>query len=525
VSGSPGAGFVFTPSAALVGMQTLTYTAIGANVCGGIATTQVKVVAVPTVSIAPLPTTTYCPGSTPQTLTATPIGGTFSGPGVRNGNVFDPLLAGVGQHVLTYTAPGSICLAQAQTTVTVLPVIVVQRPADTTLCAASRPLVLTALPGGGTWAGPGVSGSPAAGFLFIPSVGLIGRQLLTYTAPGANMCGGMATVQVTVAATPTASIVPVPVATYCPGSPAVTLAGVPAGGTFSGPGVSGNSFSPGTAGVGQHLITYTYFAPGLDCPAVATTTIQVTPALVAQLPADTVLCGGGAISLALRALPAGGSWAGPGVSGSPAAGFRLMLPASAAGSYALTYTVGTGACAGLATRRIDVVPVPQFTASWEAASACPDNHTAPLSLRFTATSSLDNTAPVTVAWVFGDGSQGSGRTTEHTYAQGGTYQPRATLTYSGAGCQVSYVLAPITVQEQRVPNIITPNGDGDNDTFKPVFACAPHLRIYSRWGRLVYESAAYRNDWGAEAQPGGLYYYRLEAGSSPPVQGWLEVIK
>jgi hypothetical protein len=38
----------------------------------------------------------------------------------------------------------------------------------------------------------------------------------------------------------------------------VSLTGIPAGGSFSGPGISGNTFSPSLAGVGTHNITYTF---------------------------------------------------------------------------------------------------------------------------------------------------------------------------------------------------------------------------------------------------------------------------
>jgi glucose/arabinose dehydrogenase len=44
---------------------------------------------------------------------------------------------------------------------------------------------------------------------------------------------------------------------YCDTTPPVTLAGIPSGGTFSGPGISGNMFDPAVAGVGVHVITYT----------------------------------------------------------------------------------------------------------------------------------------------------------------------------------------------------------------------------------------------------------------------------
>lgn len=55
----------------------------------------------------------------------------------------------------------------------------------------------------------------------------------------------------------------------------VTLTGSPAGGAFSGPGVSGNTFDPATAGLGNHIITYTYTDATTGCSNTATTTIAV----------------------------------------------------------------------------------------------------------------------------------------------------------------------------------------------------------------------------------------------------------
>ncbi len=45
---------------------------------------------------------------------------------------------------------------------------------------------------------------------------------------------------------------------YCSNDPDVTLTGVPEGGTFAGAGITGNVFSPSTAGSGTHLILFTY---------------------------------------------------------------------------------------------------------------------------------------------------------------------------------------------------------------------------------------------------------------------------
>jgi hypothetical protein len=45
---------------------------------------------------------------------------------------------------------------------------------------------------------------------------------------------------------------------YLSTDPASTLAGTPGGGVFLGPGVSGSTFNPASAGTGQHTVIYTY---------------------------------------------------------------------------------------------------------------------------------------------------------------------------------------------------------------------------------------------------------------------------
>ncbi|MDZ7846896.1 MAG: PKD domain-containing protein [Owenweeksia sp.] len=51
----------------------------------------------------------------------------------------------------------------------------------------------------------------------------------------------------------------------------------PAGGYFSGPGVSGTTFDPGTAGIGEHEIYYIYQDGGCTDTAVNTLTVLNTP--------------------------------------------------------------------------------------------------------------------------------------------------------------------------------------------------------------------------------------------------------
>jgi gliding motility-associated-like protein len=116
---------------------------------------------------------------------------------------------------------------------------------------------------------------------------------------------------------------------------------------------------------------------------------------------------------------------------------------------------------------------------------------------------------------------------------GPTFQPTRTGTYSvTVSTPVCSVSDSIRVRLYDcpligvlVPNIITPNGDGHNDQLT-IIGLGPEpwaLRIFNRWGRCVYTTAHYRQDWTAQDLPDGIYYYLLQRPAAPQVKGWLEV--
>ena len=82
-------------------------------------------------------------------------------------------------------------------------------------------------------------------------------------------------------------------------------------------------------------------------------------------------------------------------------------------------------------------------------------------------------------------------------------------------------------QAGRIPNIITANGDALNGYLKvPATYGVPQLKVYSRWGKLVYESAAYHNDWGGTSVLPGVYYYLLTQPTCDlKLKGWVEVVR
>jgi gliding motility-associated-like protein len=62
------------------------------------------------------------------------------------------------------------------------------------------------------------------------------------------------------------------------------------------------------------------------------------------------------------------------------------------------------------------------------------------------------------------------------------------------------------------PNVITPNGDGKNESFSFTnLDMYPNskLSVFNRWGRKVYENGNYQNDWKGDNLAEGVYYYTL----------------
>jgi len=74
-------------------------------------------------------------------------------------------------------------------------------------------------------------------------------------------------------------------------------------------------------------------------------------------------------------------------------------------------------------------------------------------------------------------------------------------------------------------NLVTADGNGKNDNLTFVeYPLPAALQVYDRWGAKVYESEAYRNDWGAGVEA-GIYYYQYQLENCPPLKSWVQVIK
>ena len=86
-----------------------------------------------------------------------------------------------------------------------------------------------------------------------------------------------------------------------------------------------------------------------------------------------------------------------------------------------------------------------------------------------------------------------------------------------AGCDsISSLYLNVVSCEFEISNILTPNNDGQNDTWmindlSVISNC--EVRVYNRWGQIVFESSDYQNDWdgtkSGELLPDGIYFYSI----------------
>ena len=266
LSGSGASTYVWsggvTNAVSFVPVSTLTYTVTGTSAagCTNTATTTVTVNSLPTVT-ANSTAASVCAGNA-VTLTG---GGasTYSWTGGATDAVsFVPL------STLTYTVTGTGangCTNTATTTVTVNPLPTVTANSTAASVCAGTSATLT---GGGasTYAG---SGGVTNAVSFVP----VATLTYTVTGTGANGCTNTATTTVTVNPLPTV-IGTATTTTACLPDASIALTGAPAGGTWSGSGVTASTFSPATAGVGAQTASYNY-TDANGCSAVATVVITV----------------------------------------------------------------------------------------------------------------------------------------------------------------------------------------------------------------------------------------------------------
>ena len=169
-------------------------------------------------------------------------------------------------------------------------------------------------------------------------------------------------------------------------------------------------------------------------------------------------------------------------------------------------------------------------------------------VKFSFEGEIDSVEHNSWAWAFFDNPDKPSEITStsilqepiNVYAQtsksGNPFRVELTVKSANYGCDTTFSTGMIVLPVKlKIPNIFTPNGDGINDYFiidndpsggsieeatrgfehesyEPLndYYLTTKLTVFNRWGRIVYKSEDYKNDWDGGKLPDGTYFYVVE---------------
>jgi gliding motility-associated-like protein len=518
---------VFTPSLAVVGNNTYTYS-VGASTCAAVNTTTISVEQfVPSTITGSI--TTMCitnPVVNLSTaLTTSTLGvGVWSGNGVT-GTTFDPALAGAAVHTLTYstnsTPTASLCPSASTLNVTVnsqaQPTITAAGP----YCDNYTVQNMTVTPTGGVWSAVTPGSIVSAGGSFSPVSSIVGNNTLLYTLTN-GPCVNTETVAVTVVHFVPATITNT-VGPYCIYDAGVNLQTIAqfAGGIWTGAGVTGTNFVPATAGAGVHVVTYsTNPSPLLNCGAAESITITVNPKPEANAFPNVISgCNPVTIDYATSSYPTGTAIWDFGDGTVSDTGLTVTHIYTTPGTYTATlyYTDNIG-CKDttIATSGITSNPLP--IASFDPSVV--ETTVVDGQVEFTNQSTVlgDNT----YAWNIGGVYNSANVNESYLFVNSGNFVVTLVAT-TPEGCvddtSIVIVVNPDVVL--YVPNAFTPGADALNDLFHiflpptGVDFSTFNLVIFDRWGEQIYKTTDVNQFWNGSKNNSGetlkqdVYVYKI----------------
>lgn len=126
-------------------------------------------------------------------------------------------------------------------------------------------------------------------------------------------------------------------------------------------------------------------------------------------------------------------------------------------------------------------------------------------------------------WNMGTGNPLTDREVKnYIYEIPGEYTVTLTA-YNAAGCSLTASKKISAEPAFTLSNVITPNGDGKNDFFI-VPVASSSLEVFNRWGKSIFKTADYKNDWG-KGIANGTYLYVVDTPQGNHCKGWVEVLE
>ncbi len=305
---------------------------------------------------------------------------------------------------------------------------------------------------------------------------------------------------------------------YCSGT-TVNLTGS-GGGTYtwSGPNAfSSNSQNPSiSSSATNNSGTYTLIVTNTaGCSDTTQVSIIVNQTPAAPIAISDTTCAGGSLSLSANGTGTINWYSDAGLTNLVLADNNQFNPTLATNSNATYYITATAnGCTSAVTT----------ASAWNynvvaSANANPTSGFIPLNVQFTnASTGVDNTD--NFIWNVNNTTFSNGYNASYTFNNGGVYSVDLIVIETESGCTDT---ATVTVSVDgnitfSVPNIFTPNGDGQNDVFFIISNGLKEVKvsIFDRWGLKMYEYEGVNGSWDGKTTSGvdvsdGTYYYLLYA--------------
>ncbi|MEY8847197.1 gliding motility-associated C-terminal domain-containing protein, partial [Psychroserpens sp. XS_ASV72] len=171
---------------------------------------------------------------------------------------------------------------------------------------------------------------------------------------------------------------------------------------------------------------------------------------------------------------------------------------------------------------VDPLPDTSFSTNVDY-EVCP-NATVPIQV--TATANNYSESDVTISWTL-DGVVVSGENSlTIPVLTAGLYEITVTNNLTGCSSQAEQLV--VELDSCVIPQGISPNGDGSNDTFDLSSYDVSKLEIFNRNGTLVYSKENYTNEWFGQTNEGdelpvGTYFYTMEYQNGKRRSAWVYI--
>ncbi|MGM0649582.1 MAG: gliding motility-associated C-terminal domain-containing protein [Bacteroidota bacterium] len=384
-------------------------------------------------------------------------------------------------------------------------------------CSNDMPVDLTATPAGGIWSGNGITDTING--TFDPSVAGAGDYIITYIA-GTSPCTDYDEITITVHPVPDATI-DNPGA-FCFEDTSVNLTAATSGGTWNGTGITdtvAGTFDPAAADIGINTITYVVS----DGTCTGSDAIDVIVNQSADATIDSIpdyYCADN-FNDTLTAATSGGYWLGQGIDS--AGVFNPYFAGS--GTHEIIYTI-PDPCGDADTVEITV-------------------HSRANATLIDPVDTLLETDPSVILDAEDEGGIWSGNgidpnTGEFHPGNAGVGDHLIFYTISQVcGHADTTTIVVIPDHDLLIPDVLTPNGDDFNDTWKIQGISAfeqVDIWIFTRWGDKVFEFSGsgfnYNdpdNQWNGthngKELPFGTYVYILELDNKDTYKGTITLIR